>query len=72
MVDADGYASDKSVTNEALKTLINGELWKKEEKKKEKAKKWVYDYLNNPLFNFNSLRLIYLVLYFTLNLNLIF
>ena len=41
LVNADGYTSDKKVTNEALQTLIKGDLWKKEEtKKKDKAKKW--------------------------------
>jgi len=33
---AAGYVSDKSITDEALKAVIAGDLWKKEEKKKEK------------------------------------
>ena len=35
----DGVKSDKSVKNEELKALIASELWKKEEKKKEKKTK---------------------------------
>jgi len=36
LVGADGYVSDKSIKDEALKTLIASDLWKKEEKKKAK------------------------------------
>ena len=32
----DGIASDKKITNDELKAVIGGDLWKKEEKKKEK------------------------------------
>lgn len=49
LVGADGYVSDKSITNDELKGLISSELWKKGGKEdKKKAKKW---YLFNPLFN---------------------
>lgn len=37
--NADGYVSDKSITDEDLKKVIASDLWKKEEKKKEKATK---------------------------------
>lgn len=36
---ADGVKSDKSIKNDELKALIASELWKKEEKKKEKKDK---------------------------------
>jgi len=37
---ADGYVSDKSITDADLKALIASDLWKKEEKKK--VKKWMF------------------------------
>lgn len=36
LVGKDGYVTDKKVKNEELAALIGGDLWKKEEKKKEK------------------------------------
>ena len=33
---ADGYVSDKKITDEALNAVIASELWKKEDKKKAK------------------------------------
>ena len=39
LVGADGYVSEKSIKDEDLKKIIASDLWKKEEKKNEKAKK---------------------------------
>lgn len=36
LVGKDGYVSDKKIKNEELAAIVNGALWKKEEKKKEK------------------------------------
>jgi hypothetical protein len=38
LIGKDGYETDKKITSEELKALIERDLWKVEEKKKEKKK----------------------------------